>query len=153
MRTRWRYISVAVLAVAGMWGASLGDAAGASAGTLIGGAHSVKTTIKIDSHDTLAPPPRHATPKLSAKTAWQGYSRAQVHPKTRPGAGIKIWIGRLTSKHEAHNRLAYAYERKRPTDCLTTLPTSHPKKCREWTFVSANTGKSLGTRQQVLKAK
>jgi hypothetical protein len=144
--------AVVVLVMAALCGASWGAAYGSSAGTLIGGAHPVKATITIDSNDTFAAPPPNAKPKLSAVTAWRRYSRSQGHPQRRPHAGIKIWIGLFTSAHEVHNKLSYGFEEKRPRACATTLPTSHPPRCREWTFVSARTGKSLGIRFQIVKA-
>lgn len=140
-----------LLVIAGLWGTLLGGAYGSSAGKLIGGAHPVKATITIDSNDTFTAPPAHAKPKISAMTAWRRYSRSQGHPQRRPHAGIKIWIGLFTSAHEVHHKLSYGYEDKRVRDCPTSLPASNPPRCREWTFVSARTGKGLGLRLQVVK--
>lgn len=153
VRGRWKNATLAVLVFAGIGGASLGAATGATPRPLVGGAHRVTATIRIDSDDTFAPPPKNASPKLSADAAWRRYSRAHGHPQKRPRAGNKIWIGLFTSGHETYRKLAYGYEWKHPIGCVTTLPTPHPKKCRDWTFVAANTGNGLGSRQQVLKTK
>jgi hypothetical protein len=148
-----RHVTFTAFAIVGVLGASLGAASGTTTTPLVGGAHPVTATIRIDSGDTFRPPPPHAKPKLSAVTAWQQYTRSIGHPQKRPRAGNKMWIGRFTSKNEPYNKLAYGYEWTKPLGCIYTIPNPHPKQCRDWTFVSANTGKSLGNRMQVLKRK
>jgi hypothetical protein len=151
MGRRLRRRTFVALAIASLWGVSLSLASGATAPHLIGGAHPVTASIRIDLDDTFAPPPRNAKPKISAVVAWRRYTRAAGHPQRRPRAGIKSWIGRFTSNHEAYNKLAYGYELAKPFNCMSTIPNPHSDECREWTFVAADTGRSLGTRFQVLK--
>jgi hypothetical protein len=151
MRLIRKTATVSALVIACAGGAWLGEASGTTTAPLIGGAHPVTSTIYIDSGDTFAAPPAKAHPRLTAIAAWRRYTRVLGHPQTRPATSIKMWIGLFTSRNEVTNRLAYGYEDKRTSGCITTLPTSKPRQCHQWTFIAANTGRGLGSRQQVVR--